>query len=488
MASHTSIRRLVSSVALAALLAGCGSSAVAPSTEPPPITGPLVQTWVTTADKSKLLLLETGLGFADRVPAAADIAVNPAVRYQTMVGFGASITDATAWLMMNRMSAEQRNALLQELFGRGPNGIGFDFTRLTIGASDFSRSHYSLAEPAGGGADMALASFSINANRADVLPVTQAALAINPQLKVMASPWSAPAWMKTTGSLIKGTLKPEMYDVFAQYLLKYVDAYAAEGVPIFALTVMNEPHFEPGDYPGMRLDPPQRVKLLAQHLGPLLAARGNKPQIIDWDHNWDEPQSPLAVLADPVARLHVSGVGWHCYAGQVGVMATVHDAHPDKDSWFTECSGGEWKTNWAETLPWLTRNIVIGATRGWAKGVLMWNLALDEKFGPHLGGCNDCRGVVTINSATGAVTRNMEYYALAHASKFVRPGAQRIDSPALVDGMETVAFRNADDGSIALIVCNGMGAPRRFTVTQGGQSFEATAPRESVTTYVWTPR
>jgi glucosylceramidase len=243
MASHTSIRRLVSSVALAALLAGCGSSAVAPSTEPPPITGPLVQTWVTTADKSKLLLLETGLGFADRVPAAADIAVNPAVRYQTMVGFGASITDATAWLMMNRMSAEQRNALLQELFGRGPNGIGFDFTRLTIGASDFSRSHYSLAEPAGGGADMALASFSINANRADVLPVTQAALAINPQLKVMASPWSAPAWMKTTGSLIKGTLKPEMYDVFAQYLLKYVDAYAAEGVPIFALTVMNEPHF-----------------------------------------------------------------------------------------------------------------------------------------------------------------------------------------------------------------------------------------------------
>jgi glucosylceramidase len=127
MASHTSIRRLVSSVALAALLAGCGSSAVAPSTEPPPITGPLVQTWVTTADKSKLLLLETGLGFADRVPAAADIAVNPAVRYQTMVGFGASITDATAWLMMNRMSAEQRNALLQELFGRGPNGIGFDY-------------------------------------------------------------------------------------------------------------------------------------------------------------------------------------------------------------------------------------------------------------------------------------------------------------------------------------------------------------------------
>lgn len=492
MPPRLAIHRLATGLLLTAVLAACGSSSVAPSSnEPVPITGPLVQAWVTTADKTKLLALDTSpgsLGFGDRAPAAADIAVNPAVRYQTMVGFGASITDATAWLMMNRMSAEQRQALLQELFGRGPNGIGFDLTRLTIGASDFSRTHYSLADPPGGGADMTLSSFSINANRADVLPVTKAALAINPQLQVMASPWSAPAWMKTTGSLIKGTLKPEMYDVFAQYLLKYVDAYAAEGVPIFALTVQNEPHFEPGDYPGMRLDPPQRIKLLAQHLGPMLAARGNKPQIIEWDHNWDDTASPLAVLADPVARTFVSGVGWHCYAGQVGAMAAVHAAHPDKDAWFTECSGGEWKTNWAETLPWLTRNIVIGATRGWAKGVLMWNLALDEKFGPHLGGCNDCRGVVTINSATGAVTRNMEYYALGHASKFVRPGAQRIDSPALVDGMETVAFRNADDGSIALIVCNGMGAARRFTVTQGGQSFEATAPRESITTFVWTPR
>jgi len=293
--------------------------------------------------------------------------------------------------------------------------------------------------------------------------------------------------MKTNGSLIKGTLRPEMYDVFARYLATYVEAMAAEGVPVFALTLQNEPHFEPDDYPGMRLDPPQRATLIGRHVGPLLVQRGLKVQVIEWDHNWDVPQSPLAVLADPVARPYVSGVGWHCYGGDVSAQTPVHDAHPDKDTWFTECSGGEWKPHWPETLPWIARNIVIGTTRGWAKGVLMWNLALDESHGPHLGGCKDCRGVVTIDSRTGDVTRNMEYYAFGHASRFVRPGAERIDSTSALDGIDTVAFRNADDGSIVLIACNSNGAARRVSVRQAGRTFEATLPRESLATFVWTP-
>lgn len=463
---------------LANLLAACGTLSGAPAS---------AEVWVTTGDKTRLLSRETGLAFATRAPLVLDIKVDASKRYQTMVGFGASITDSSAWLIQNAMSESQRADLLSELFGRGPNGIGFDFTRLTIGASDFSRHHYSLADRPKGEADMALAHFSIDANRPELLPVLKRALAINPKLAVMASPWSAPGWMKTTDSLIKGTLRPEMHDVFSRYLLRYVDAYAAEGVPIFALTLQNEPHFEPPDYPGMRLNPAQRAKVIGEHLGPMIAKRGLKTQIIEWDHNWDEPKSPLEVLADPVANRYVSGVAWHCYAGNVSAQAAVHDAFPDKDAWFTECSGGQWKPHWPETLPWMVRNIVIGSTRGWAKGVSMWNIALDENHGPHLGGCKDCRGVVTINSKTGEVTRNMEYYAFAHASKFVRPGAQRIDSTAVIGKLETVAFRNADDGSIALIVCNSASEARRITVSSGGQSLEYEMPRESIATFTWKP-
>lgn len=473
----------------ACVVGACGSTATGPETT----AGPAVAAWVTTGDKTRLLARDASATvFAHQAARALTIEVDDTRRYQTMVGFGASITDASAWLIQNRMSAAQREALLQELFGRSPGeggGVGFDFTRLTIGASDFSRHHYTLNDRPAGQTDLPLAHFSIEPNRADVLPVVKRALAINPKLQVMASPWSAPAWMKSNASLIKGTLKPEMHDAFARYLVRYVEAYGAEGVPIFALTLQNEPHFEPDDYPGMRLEAPARADIIGRHLGPLLRQRGLNVQLIDWDHNWDVPESPLAVLADPVARPFVSGVGWHCYVAESNLpnQSRVHDAHPDKDTWFTECSGGAWKPHWPETLPWMARTIVIGTTRHWARGVLMWNLALDENHGPHLGGCKDCRGMVTIDSKTGAVTRNLEYYAFAHASKFVRPNARRIESSAGADGLDTVAFRNADDGSIALVVSNSAAAERRFSVRQGARAFDYTMPRESVATFVWRP-
>lgn len=474
-------------------LAGCGggSSAMAATPTPTPAapsaSGPAVTAWVTTADRSRLLQRETGLAFSADAALPTTIDLDATTRYQTMAGFGASMTDASAFLIQNKMSAPQRSALLAELFGRGPTGVGFDFMRLTLGASDFSRSHYTFDDMPVGQTDMALAQFSIEPNRADLLPVLKAALAVNPGLQIMASPWSAPAWMKEGDSLIKGTLKPAMYGVFSEYLMRYVEAFKAEGVPLFALTVQNEPHFEPDDYPGMRLDPAARAALLGQALGPLMAARAPKLKLFDWDHNWDVPSSPLTVLADPVARPFVTGVAWHCYAGDVAVQATVREAYPDKEVWFTECSGGEWAPRWNETLPWLMHNLIIGSTRNWAKGVLMWNLALDENHGPHLGGCKDCRGIVTIDSKTGEVSRNVEYYAFAHASKFVRAGAQRIASTAAVDGLESVAFRNADDGSIALIVSNGSAVTRRFSVRSGTQTFAYDLPRESVGSFTWLP-
>lgn len=469
--------------ACASLVACAGGGA-----ETPPATGPTTQAWVTTADRSRLLAADAAaprFGAAAVLPANID--VDAATRYQTMAGFGASITDASAWLITNRMDAAQREALMRELFGRGEGGIGFEFTRLTIGASDFSRSHYSLDDQPKGGADLALANFSLGPQRADVLPVVKQALAINPKLQVMASPWSAPGWMKTTDSLIQGQLRPDRYDAFARYLVRYVDEMGAEGVPIFALTIQNEPDFEPGDYPGMKVLPAQRAAFVGQHLGPLLAQRGLKTQVIDWDHNWSHPENPSAVLADAVARPFISGVGWHCYEGNVSAQGPVRDAYPDKDVWFTECSGGRWEAKWEVALPWMTRNIVIGSTRGWARGALLWNLALDETDGPHLGGCKDCRGVVTIDSKTGAVTRNLEYYALAHASKFVRQGAQRIASTGAIGGLDNVAFRNADDGSLVLVVCNSATSEQRFSVRQNGQVLQYSLPASSIATLVWNP-
>jgi len=468
-------------LALAVIAAPCRGQA-ATSTE---AKRSEVEAWVTTADKSKLVARGPNVRWASGEPTGVTVTidVDTAITYQAMVGFGAAITDAAAWLIQTKLSPIRREALLQDLFGRG-NGIGLSFTRLTIGASDFSRTHYTFDDVPASETDSALAHFSIDANRADVLPVVKRALAINRDLRVMASPWTAPAWMKTTRSLIKGTLRADAYPVFAEYLRRYVQAYQAEGVPIFAITLQNEPHFEPENYPGMRLTPVQRATLIGQHVGPIFDRAGIATRILDWDHNWDEPESPLAVLEDSTARRYVAGVAWHCYNGDVAAQTLVHAGYPEKEVYFTECSGGQWAPNWSDNLVWYVRTLIIGSTRGGAKGVLLWNLALDESYGPHLGGCGDCRGVVTIDSRTGAVTRNEEYYALAHASRFVRPGARRIASTTGVDSLETVAFRNTDESKV-LIAVNTAKARRTFAVRSGDRSFRFALPAGAVVTLRW---
>lgn len=445
--------------------------------------GARVEAWTTTSDQ-RLALAPSTLEFGP-ADGPVDIEVDAATRYQQVVGFGASITDASAWLIRHGMDAAQREALLRELFGREGDGIGFDFTRLTIGASDFSRRHYSLDDPPDGKPDPELRHFDIAPNRDDVIPVVKQALAINPQLKIMASPWSAPAWMKDSGSLIKGRLAPEHYDAFARYLLKYVEAYAAEGVPVTALTVQNEPDFEPGDYPGMRLNAPERARFIGDHLGPLLAQHAPQVQIFDWDHNWDKPEEPLGVLADPVAARYVPAVAWHCYAGDASAQSRVHDAYPDRDAYMTECSGGDWEPLASGGLTLQMRSVVIGSLRNWARGVLLWNLALDENRGPHAGGCGTCRGIVTIDSKTGAVSRTDDYYALAHVSRFVRRGAWRVASTETGDGLDNVAFVNADDATRVLVVGNSGAAPRVLGVREGGRRFVATLPAKSVATFRW---
>jgi glucosylceramidase len=472
---------------LACAFTGCSGGAAAwqrPSRHFPSVAS-AVQVWVTTADRSRLLARDTDLAFDEEPPRPLLIEVDERARYQEMVGFGAAITDASA-TVINRLQSAQRNALLRELFGPPP-GIGLGFVRVAIGASDFSSFHYSLDDLPPGETDPTLAHFALDANRTQLTPLLRAARSINPQLKVVASPWSAPGWMKNSGNLVGGKLRPEAYGVFADYLLRYADASAQAGVPIYALTVQNEPGFAPTDYPGMLFEPAARARFIREYLGPRLAARQHPPLLLDWDHNWDKPEAPLHVLADDDAARYIAGVAWHCYYGEVQAQLQVHEAHPDKDAYLTECSGGGWSPHWSEALRHFVGHLMIGSTRAWAKGVILWNLALDEQHGPHAGGCKNCRGVVTIDTASGRVARNVEYYSLAHLSRFVRPGARRIKSSDAEEGLQNVAFRNADDGSLVLLVLNGGSEGRIFSVRSGGRSFSYELPAGAVATFSWRP-
>ena len=217
----------------------------------------------------------------------------------------------------------------------------------------------------------------------------------------------------------------------------------------------------------------------------MLAKRMESTQILDSDQNWDRPQEPLQVLADPIAAPYVAGVALHCYAGKVSAQTLVHRAHPDKDACLTECSRGDWKPLKTDTLLSMTRNLIIGSTRGWARGVLLWNLVLDKDAGPHLGGCMNSRGLVTIDSRTGEVTRNDDYFVIAHASRFVRRGAQRIESSESASGLDNVAFRNSDDGSTVLIAANSATNARTISMRCNGRLFQYTIPARSVATFVW---
>lgn len=463
---------------LAVLL--CGSSAMAKSCR---VAQNGVEAWV-TRDDHRLRLAQQCVGRTDAREDAVSIEVDAQSRHQVMLGVGASLTDSSAWLIQHRLDIDKRDALLRELFS-SEDGLGLGLIRLTVGSSDFSRDHYSLNDLSVGEEDRQQSRFSIDINRMDVIPVAREALKINPTLQIMASPWSPPGWMKTTGSLIGGTLREEHFDSFAAYFLSYLDAYAKEGIPIFAITLQNEPSFEPTDYPGMRLSASQRIRLIADHLGPALAARQSPTRIYEWDHNWDKPHEPLEVLADERARRHIAGVAWHCYDGDISAQSLVHDRYPNMDVLLTECSGGDWEPVRSGGLAYQTSEIIINAARHWASGMLFWNLALDQDAGPFKGGCMTCRGVVTIDSVRRKFRRNDEYYALAHFSRFVARGAVRIGSSGSSDGVDNVAFLAPDGGSVILIASNRSRKARRLRIQQGALQFEHQVPKRSIVTYRW---
>jgi glucosylceramidase len=478
------IKSVTASLGAAALVAGFAvlSPGVAHAA-----SGPAVSVWETTTNQSQLLAPQAGATFnTGNGSASQTITVNPSTTYQSMTGFGASFTDSSASLVAN---SPLRSQIMTKLFDP-TNGIGLDFLRQPIGASDFSLSLFSYDDLPSGQTDPTLAHFSIAHDQAYILPVLKQALSLNPNVTIMATPWSPPGWMKTSGSMIGGTLASGDYQVFADYLTKFIQAYDAAGVPISLITTQNEPEFSPSNYPGSTLTASQETSLIGNNLGPDLKKAGLSTQIIAYDHNWNDTTFPETVLGDPTAGPYTAGVAWHCYAGDPSAQTTVHNAYPSKATYFTECSGTQSANpanTFADSLDWQTENLIIDATRNWAKTVATWNMALNPSGGPSMN-CTTCTGVVTVDNSAGTATYNAEYYVLGQASKFVKPGAVRIDSNTFGSGnLEDVAFQNPN-GSDALIALNAdTSNAHTFNVDENGQYFTYTLPAGAVATFTWTP-
>lgn len=444
-----------------------------------------VAVWMTSGDQTYLLQQLPSVAFGATAAAApTTITIDEQTSYQTMDGFGAAMTGSAAYLLNRRLNAAQRDALLTELYTS--TGLGLNLVRHSMGASDFSvQGDFTYDDLAAGATDPNLASFSLAYDEVDLIPMLQAARAKNSHLKIFGSPWSAPAWMKQTRTLHGSYLAPANYQTYANYFVRYVQGYAAHSLPIYAVTLQNEPLNTTTAYPAMRMDPANQIDFLKNNIGPAFQTAGLATKLVVYDHNWNRPDYPNAVFADPLAAQYAAGAAFHCYGGSVDQQSTTRNAYPGKDLWFTECSGTA-GSSFAGDLKWNTSNIIIGAARNWAKGSILWNLALNPANGPTNGGCTTCRGVLTIDENTGAVTRNVEYYVLGHASKFVHEGAVRIGSSSTAGAIETVAFRNTDSTRV-LIALNNSNTARSFRVSWRGQLFAYTLPAGAVATYQWAP-
>ncbi len=454
---------------------------------------------LSTDDQKSLMAAQPAVNFTSTLPptTANIIAVDENQQYQSIDGFGAAMTDSAAYLLHEVVPSSGLPGVMSDLFTRTGNGIGLSFIRNPMGASDIARSLYSFDDLAVGQTDPTLAKFSIAHDQVDSIPLLLQAKTLNPQLKIMANPWSPPGWMKDPASMnpvsmIGGTLLLTSTNekAFANYFVEYIEQYKAAGIPIDYISLQNEPMYVPSTYPGMGMDANTQLSLLRDYVLPALTHANLTTQVLVWDHNWDNPSYPETILNDPtvLASPLVAGTAWHGYGGPPGAQQTLQNMFPTKGAWETEHSGGTWVTSPDQfTTDFVEITEVL---RNSAKSFVKWSLALDEKLGPDLtqndppyGGCNTCTPIVTVNSASGAVTKDIEYYTLGHYSKYVLPGAVRIYS-SNSNGIDSVAFKNPDSTK-ALIAFNNTSAGVSFQVQYGTQSFPYTLPSHAAATFIW---
>jgi glucosylceramidase len=438
--------------------------------------------WLTTPDRANLVAPQASSPhFSSEGGQLPVLTVDDVQHFQTMDGFGFALTGGSAQLLM-RMGAAQRTALLKALFTTGGDGIGVSYLRVSIGASDMNERVYSYDDLPIGETDAEMTKFSLGPDRADVIPLLKEILAIRPGIKILGSPWSAPAWMKTNNDVKGGELKPEYYGAFAKYFVKYIEAMRAEGIAVDAITVENEP-LNPKNTPSMVMFAQEQDTFIAKDLGPAFERAGIRTKILLYDHNPDVPSYPLSILGDPAASKYVDGTAFHLYGGDASVLTQVHDAYPKKNLYMTEQSvtarRGEGPLGIAEPV----RRVMIGATRNWSRNVLLWNLAADPQNGPHTnnGGCTGCSGAITLDG--DSVTKNIAFYVVEHFSQFVPPGSVRVASSEM-EQLASVAFLTPD-GKVVLVVSNTGNFPKSFAVKYHGKFFQTALPAESVGTYVW---
>jgi glucosylceramidase len=439
-----------------------------------------VNFWLTKTDQSALLQKQTTvLSFGKVSNPYPTIRVDTSQSMQTIDGFGFTLTGGSAFVI-NQMNSTAKTALLKELFGTGPVAIGISYLRLSIGSSDLNASVFSYDDVPNGQTDPTLSRFSLAADTADLVPLLKQILAINPSIKIIAAPWSAPAWMKDNQLSAGGSLLPANYNVYAQYFVRYIRQMQAFGIAIDAVTPQNEP-LNPNNNPSMVMTAVQEADFIKNSLGPAFHSAGLNTKIIVYDHNCDQPGYPEAILADTRAAAFVNGSAFHLYGGDISLLTLLHQAHPDKQLYFTEqytASTGIF----GDELDWHIRNVIIGAMRNWSRNALEWNLANDSSFGPHTnGGCTTCKGALTVTGSS--ISRNVGYYIIAHASKFVPAGSVRIGSN-IIGSLQNAAFKTAS-GKKVLIVENDGKSEASFNILFNDSWVTPVLPAGAVATFVW---
>ena len=468
-----------------------------------------VESWVTQPDKSALFERQAEKTDFSSRPArrgGPTIVIDEQHSMQSIDGFGYSLTGGSAELMM-KMSPTARTALLKDLFSTEGNSIGVSYVRLTIGASDLNSFVFSYNDLKEGETDFNLEKFDLAQDKKDVIPVMKEILSINPDIKILASPWSPPVWMKTNGKVKAGSLREECYDVYALYFVKYIQAMKKEGITIDAVTIQNEP-LNANNTPSMRMSAQEQSNFIKNNLGPAFEKDGIKAKIILFDHNLDRPDYALKIINDPAVAKYVDGAGFHHYGGSMSAMTVIHNAFPHKHLYFTEQMVVENPDSKTTAIAAQVKRMIIDVTRNWSRNSILWNFAADPLNDPHTddGGCSMCQGAVILDG--DKVTKNLAYYVIAHASKFVRPGSVRIASTnpgdmtvALTtdeenrdvtrvatydnyDMLPNVAFRTPD-GRYVLIVANNTWNISSFRIQFRGEFANFTLSPGAVGTYVW---
>jgi glucosylceramidase len=469
----------------------------------PPGTGPTVSVVVTTDNQAMQMAPQTSISFSTANGGSNSIYMDETQVYQPIEGFGAATTDSAMYLLKEVAQPAQLTQAMNNLFTYQGNcsvlttcGIGISFIRNPMGASDIARSVYSFDDN-NGQPDPTLASFSIAHDQADIIPLILQAQQLNPQLKIMANPWSPPGWMKDSGTMIGGSLLSSMYTPFANYFVKYIQAYAQAGININYISLQNEPLYNPPSYPGMCMpaapvfpssDCPSQtdnsqtdeMTALFTYVAPALSTAGLNTKVLVYDHNWNRPDYPQDVLMNQ-SLSQIAGVAWHGYGGAPGEMTPIQNMFPGVGTYETEHSG--FVTNSDQSR--LDFEEITQCMRNWARSYVKWSLALDENQGPHTGGCSTCTPLVTVNSTTGNITYGTEFYTLGQYSKYVLPGAVRVYSSDAM-GIVTTAFVNpAPNNSRVLVAFNDSSQSQTFQVQWGTQSFTYTLPSLAAATFYW---